>query len=86
MIQNNHVSILIDPCAILSYLSPSIAEKCNLLLKKFEKSWLVQLSTGTKQKVVNYVENCELFMSHFKTQVKLNVLPLGSYDVLKVMD
>ena len=33
-------------------------------------------------KVVNYIENCDLFMSQFKTQVKLNVLPLESYDVL----
>ena len=41
MIQNQPVSILIDPGASLSYVSPSIAEKCNLILKKFEKSWLV---------------------------------------------
>ena len=27
-----------------------------------------------------------MFMSRFKTQVKLNVLPLGSYDVLIGMD
>ena len=43
---------------------------------------MVQLATGTKRKLVNYVENCETFMSQFKTQVKLNVLPLGSYYVL----
>ena len=41
---------------------------------------------GTKRKVVNYVENCEFLMSQFKTQVKLNVLPLGYYDVLVGMD
>ena len=55
-------------------------------MKKFEKSWLVQLATGTKIKVVNYVENYEIFMSQFKTQVKLNVFPLGSYDVFIGMD
>ena len=60
MIQNFFVSILIDPSASLSYISPSIVEKCNLSLKKFEKSWLVQLATGTKRKVVNYVESCNL--------------------------
>ena len=37
-------------------------------------------------KVVNYVENYNFFMSHFKTQVKLNVLSLVSYDVLIGMD
>ena len=44
MIQNHLVSILIDPGSSLSYVSPSITEKCNLSLKKFEKSWLVQLA------------------------------------------
>ena len=86
MIQNKHVSILIDPGASLSYVSPSIEEKCKWHLKKFEKSWLVQLATGTERKVVNYVENYEMFMSQFKTQVKLNVLPLGSFDVLIGME
>ena len=55
-------------------------------MKTFEKYWLVLLATGTKRKVVNYVESCEMFMSRFKTQVKLNVLPLGFYDVLIGMD
>ena len=86
MIQKKPVSILIDLGASLSYVSPSIAEKWNLPLKKFEKTWLVQLATRTKIKVVNYVENCEMFMSQFKTQVNLNVLSLGSYDVLIGMD
>ena len=55
MIQNFFVSVLIDPGSSLSYISPSIVEKCKLPLKKFDKSWLVQLATGTKQKVVNYI-------------------------------
>ena len=86
MIQNFSVSILIDPGASLSYISPGIVEKCKLSLKKFEKSWLVQLATGTKGKVVNYVESCNLMTNRFETQVKLNVLPLGSYGVLIRMD
>ena len=55
-------------------------------MKKFEKYWLVQLATRTKRKVVNHVENCDLFISQFKTKVKLNVLLLGCYDVLIGMD
>ena len=55
-------------------------------MKKFEKSWMVQLATRTKMKVVNYIENYDSFMSQFKIQVKLNVPPLGSYDVLTGMD
>ena len=41
MIQNQSASILINPGASLSYVSPSLVEKCNLPLKNFEKSWLV---------------------------------------------
>ena len=47
---------------------------------------MVQLATQTKRKVVNYVESCNLIMILFETKVKLNVLPLGSYDVLIGMD
>ena len=36
MIQSQFVSILIDPGATLSYVSPNIVEKCNLSLKRFE--------------------------------------------------
>ena len=86
MIQNKPISILVDPSASLSYVSPSIEERCNLHLKKFEKYWSVQLATWTKRKVVNYVEDCEMMMSQFKTQVKLNILPLGSYDFLIGVD
>ena len=77
---------MIDPGASLSYVSPSIAESCNLHLKNLEKCWLVQLGTRTKRKVFSYVENFVMSMIQFKTQVKLNVLTLGSYDVLIGMD
>jgi len=36
--------------------------------------------------VMNFVENCELFMNEFKTHIKLNVFPLGYYDLLIGMD
>ena len=32
------------------------------------------------------MKDCTLFMNRFETSVKLNVLPLGSYDVLIGMD
>ena len=86
MIQSFSVSILIYPRAILSYISPSIVEKCNLTLNKFDKSWIVQLATWTTWKVVNYVESCDLMMDQFEIQVTLNVLPFGSYDIFIGMD
>ena len=44
MIQNQSVFILINPSASLSYVSPSIVEKCNFSLKKIEKSWVRPVS------------------------------------------
>ena len=86
MIKDKPISILIDPGASLSYVSPSIAEICKLQQNKFRKPWMVHLAIGMKRKVVNYVKDCEVIMSGFKTQIELNVLPLGSYDVLIGMD
>ena len=48
MLKDNLIPILIDPGANLSYVSPSIVELCKLQQNRFEKSWLIQLATGTK--------------------------------------
>ena len=48
MIKCQPISILIDPSASLSYVSPRIVELCKLQQDKFEKYWLVQLATGRK--------------------------------------
>ena len=53
---------------------------------RHSKSWLVQLSTGTKRNVSEVVENCPLVMNGLVTCVDLNVLPIGLYDVLIGMD
>jgi hypothetical protein len=44
--------------------------------------WLVQLSIGTKRKVAEVVEACPIRIEGFHTQVDMNVLPLGYYDIL----
>ena len=85
-INQTPISILIDPRASLSYISPNLVEKCKLPVEKFANSWLVQLVTGAKRKVINFVKNCAVIMDQFETFVKLNVLPLGSYDILIGMD
>ena len=61
-----------------------MVEKYKLPIEKFENSWLVQLATGAKRKVT--CKECAVVMDHFETVVKLNVLPLGSYDLLIGMD
>ena len=80
------ISILIDPRAILSYISLDLEEKCKLSVEKFAKSWLVKLTTGAKRKVISFVKNCTVTMDQFETSVKLTVLHLGSYDMLIGMD
>ena len=80
------IYILIDRGARLSYISPDLVEKCNLSVENFAKSWLVQLATGAKIKVISFVKNCTIKMDQFESFVKLNVLPLGSYDMLIGMD
>ena len=82
MIKIQPISILIDPSARLSYVSPRIVEICKLVPEKFDNPWLVQLATGTKRKVTSYVKGCEILMNDFNAHVDLNILKLGSYDML----
>jgi hypothetical protein len=48
MINQKYVSILIDPGASLSYVSPIIVKYCKLNKVEHSKSWLLQLAIGTK--------------------------------------
>ena len=72
--------------ARLSYISPDLVEKCKLSVEKFANSWLVQLAIGVKRKMISFVKDCIVNMDQFETFVKINVLPLGSYDMLIGMD
>ena len=44
------ISILIDPRASLSYISPKLVEKCKLPVEKFASSWLVQLELVQRER------------------------------------
>jgi hypothetical protein len=63
-----------------------VVECLHLSRRKHERSWLVQLATGTKRKVTELVKSCSIDMNGLSTKAKLNVLPLGSYNCLIVMD
>ena len=80
------ISILIDPSSTHSYITPRVVDICAFKKAKHRKPWLVQLATGTKRKVRDMVEKFPLVMNGLNTFVDLNVLPLGSYDVLIGMD
>jgi hypothetical protein len=86
MIFNHLVTILIDPGSNLSHIAHKAVDKCKLQPRKQTRPWLVQLATGTKRKVVEAIPACQLMLGNFPTQATLNVLPLGSYDLLIGMD
>ena len=80
------VSILVDPGETLSHVIPKVVENCILQSQKFRTPWQVQLATGAKRKVSAKILNCALEISEQQLTVEMNVLPLGSYDVLLGMD
>ena len=47
---------------------------------------MVQLATGTKRKVTHKLPKTAIQLNGFPTEVNLNILPLGSYDLLIGMD
>ena len=51
--------MLIDPEATLSSITLGVVELNKLKRTKHAKSWLVQLATRTKRKVVDFVSNFE---------------------------
>jgi hypothetical protein len=80
------ISILIDSGATLSYITPDVVESNKLKKQKHKKPWLVQLATGTKRKVVNFISDLEFSLDGQKIRTNLNILPLGSYDMIIRMD
>ena len=86
MIHNQRISILIDSGASRSYIDPKLVERLHLEKHKHERSWIVQLATGTKREVRELVRSCPMNLNGLRTVADLNVLPLGSYHVLIGMD
>ena len=85
-INNTHLSILIDPGATFSYIAPGVVDSNKLKKTRHEKAWLVQLETGTKRKVSDFIFDCEFILGGQNTKTNLDILPLGSYDVIIGMD
>jgi hypothetical protein len=83
---NHPVSILIDSGASHCYIDPKIVDRLHLEKSKLEKSSLVQLATGTKRRINEMVRGCSISLNRVNTNVDLNIIPLGSYDILIGMD
>jgi hypothetical protein len=85
-IDNHPIAILIDSGASHSYIDPNLVEIFKLKKCKHEKSWLVQLATGTKRRINELVKEFPINMNGTNTKEDLNIIPLGSYDCLIGMD
>ena len=86
MINNQTIVVLIDSGASQSYIDPMMVESLHLPRRKHGKYWLVQLDTRAKIKFNDMDKSCPMDMNGLNTRAYLNILPLGSYDCLIVMD
>jgi predicted aspartyl protease len=85
-IVNQLVSFLIDSGAIRCYIDPKIVDRLHLEKSKLGKASLVQLATGTKRRIHDMVKSCSISLNGVNTSIDLNIIPLGSYDILIGMD
>jgi hypothetical protein len=83
---NQPVSILIDSGASHCYIDPKIVDILHLEKIKLGKASLVQLATGTKRRMHDMVRSCSISLNGLNTSIDLNIIPLGSYDILIGMD
>jgi hypothetical protein len=70
----------------LIYITPALVEENTLKREKHAKSCLAQLANGTKRKVKYFLYDCDLSIDGQNTKSNINVLPLGSYDIIIKMD
>ena len=75
-IANKTITILIDSRASNSYIAPNLVEKFHLKKSKLEMEILVQLATGGKRKIIEFVNMCPLEMNGMKTLAYIKNIPL----------
>jgi len=83
---NQVISILIDLGSNYSYVSPNLVNNCGLNKELHAESWLVQLATGTKKQVHHWIRDFTFDLNGMPIAAHLNVLSLGSNNMLLGMD
>jgi hypothetical protein len=83
---NHPIFILIDSRESHCYIDPKIVDILHLEKCKLGKSSLVLLATGTKRRIHDMVRSCSISLNGVNTSVDMNIIPLGSYDILIGMD
>jgi hypothetical protein len=79
---NHLVSILVDQGESHCYIDPKIVDILHLEKSNLEKSSFVQLAIGTKRRIHDMVRGCSISINGVNTNDDLNIIPLGSYDIL----
>lgn len=83
---NHIVDILIDLGEIHCHIDHKVVYRLHLEKSEIEKSSLFQLTTRTKRMMNETVRSCLINMNGLNAVVDMNLIPLGSYDILIGMD
>jgi hypothetical protein len=83
---NQLVSILIDSRGSHCYIDLKLVDRFHLEKIDLGKSILVQLAIRTKRRIHDMVRDFAISFNGVNTSVDLNIIPLGSYDILIGMD
>jgi hypothetical protein len=83
---NHPIYILIDSGESHCYIDPKIVDTLHLEKSKLGKASLVHLATGTKRRIHDMVISCSISLNGVNISMDLNIIPLGSYDILIGMD
>ena len=59
-----------------------MVDRLHLEISKLGKSSMVQLATGTKRRIHDMVKSCSISLNGVNTSADMNIIPLGSYDIL----
>lgn len=86
VLHDTSISILFDFGASDSFISPLVVEQCRLVASRQGIKWQVKLASGSKVVVEKLVQGCSLDIGALTTKVDLQILSLGSYDVVLGMD
>ena len=61
-------------------------DNCHLTKVRHENPLSLQLTTGEKREVMEFIANCKISIHDHVTRINLNFFPLGSYDMIIGMD
>eukprot|EP00253_Pinus_taeda_P028908 PITA_28908 len=86
MINNIPLSVLIDPGATDSFISPSTILRCGLIAHEQSNFRMVEMASGSQQSLGSMVRDCSVNIGGCHTKINLYSTTLGTYDLIVGMD